>query len=175
MGLFSLFSSRSPEDVARRIAAKSIQVELSPGEDALATDLGIEVARLVSERILLKVGIAEATIAHIAFETKRHEAVDVLRALKAIHREHFVSRPGIVQEVGARIYERAISRYIMMQPQEVAARFEEQLRDSSKWDEPPSEPNASASIRVFDYVDTHMKDVARFAFDVTVEHVRSLS
>ena len=138
----------------------------------LASELGIEIGRLVSERILLRVGIAEATIAYMALETKRHEANGLLKTLIAVHREHFVTRPGIAPEVGARVYERATSRYIMLQPAEIAARFEEQLYDSSKWDQPTYDLPEPASARVIDYVDAHMKDIAGYAFDTALEHVR---
>ncbi len=175
MGLFSLFSSPSPEVAARKIAAKTIRIEVNSGEDVLASDLGIEISRLVSERILLRVGIAEATIAYMALETKRHEANDVLNALRTMHRAHFLTRPGMAPNVGARVYERAASRYIMLQPAEVAARFEEQLHDSSKWDQPTYKPEAPASARVASYVDAHMKDIAGHAFDTTADHVRRSS
>jgi hypothetical protein len=175
VGLFSLFSSPSPEAAARKIAAKTIQIEVNSGEDVFASHLGIAIDRLVSERILLRVGIAEATVAYMALETKRYEANDVLKSLRAVHRAHFVTRPGIAPEVGARVYERASSRYIMLQPAEIAARFEEQLKDPAKWDQPTYEPQVPASARVISFVDAHMKDIAGHAFDSAAEYVRRSS
>lgn len=167
MGIFSFLSKPSPAQVAQKISLVALSLEVMPNEHSVATALGVDISRLVSERVQFMVGLSEATIAYAHLQSKRSEFREALLSLREVYLRHFERLPGVDPNLGRQVYERARARYIMRMPADLAIIFAYQLENPTHWDRLTEVdlPFREVQHQVESLVGEYTKRISHFTFD----------
>jgi hypothetical protein len=135
MGLFSLFRTKAPHKVADELFAASLTLTISPKEREWVNELGIDVARYLSERNALRVGMTEAGVALALGIRRRVDAPRTLLAdaLSEKYEKFFAGMETVSPEEGRWYYVCVRNRYTLRMPEETTGIFHYYLFHPGAW------------------------------------------
>lgn len=123
MGLLDRFILPDHRLAAVKIKDYSTSLKSTDTEQRLATTLGVELHRFISERNVLLIGFTRSTLSHYASQSDKTTIALTYHFTDIALKEYFSTRPGMAATEGLAILEKACQNYYLEEPVQVGDKF----------------------------------------------------